>query len=354
MKKAIAVILTGSMIVSCLTGCGSGGTEESKYADSINVLIYPDYLSESVLESFTEQYGIEVNVTYCSGESDILTKIESGDDYDLIQPSQESTHALISGDYLQEIDKESMENYSNISEQYQEFLYPDDADYIVPYMSGSYMVMVDPETCPVDITCWDDLLDPALEGKIASVSPSRDIFSMILAAKGLDPNAKDEESIEEAYEWLNEYNENVKVYDDGAPRNSVENGECCVALTYASDVAIAMMENPDAGYYVPDMSDYWYCYATQVFAVPKASKKSTEAQMLMDWILDGENYAEILMEYPGVSINEAATEFLDETTREALSIFEIPEDKEDQTYEQYAIGEAQEIYDTYIAKILGN
>lgn len=354
MKRLLTVSLAVCMMVSCMMGCGSKGGGESGYADSINILIYPDYLSESVLESFTEEYGIEVNVTYCSGESDILTKIESGDSYDLIQPSQESTHALVDGDYLKKIDKKSMENYGNISEQYQEFVYPEDGDYIVPYMSGSYLVMVDPETCPIEITCWDDLLDPALEGKIASVSPGRDIFSMILAAKGLDPNAKDEDSIEKAYEWLKEYNKNVKVYDDGAPRNSVVNGECCVALTYASDVAIAMMENPDAGYYVPDMEDYWYCYATQVFAIPESSEKAAEAQLLMDWILDGKNYAEILMEYPGVSINAAATEFLDDETNKALSIFEIPEEKKNQTFERYAIGDAQELYDKYTAKILGN
>ena len=59
-----------------------------EYADSINILVYPDYLSEDVLASFEQEYGIAVNITYLSYGEDNITRVESGDDFDVINPCQ--------------------------------------------------------------------------------------------------------------------------------------------------------------------------------------------------------------------------------------------------------------------------
>ena len=70
MKKWIVTLLACGLTLS-LTSCGSkpegaaGKPEDGTgYADSINILVYPDYVSEDVLAAFEKEYGIKVNITY--------------------------------------------------------------------------------------------------------------------------------------------------------------------------------------------------------------------------------------------------------------------------------------------------
>ena len=46
------------------------------YADSINIMVYPDYVSEDVLAAFEQEYGIQVNITYLSYEEDNITRLK--------------------------------------------------------------------------------------------------------------------------------------------------------------------------------------------------------------------------------------------------------------------------------------
>ena len=75
------------------------------YADSINIMVYPDYVSEDVLAAFEQEYGIQVNITYLSYEEDNITRVESGDDFDIINPCQETVHQMLQENLLQKIDK---------------------------------------------------------------------------------------------------------------------------------------------------------------------------------------------------------------------------------------------------------
>ena len=113
-------------MIASLAACGSGapaqtaGTETSgsAYADSINILIYPDYVSEDVLAAFEAEYGIKVNITYLSYEEDNITRVESGDDFDLINPCQETVHQMLQENLLQKINKDDIPNLANLYEEY--------------------------------------------------------------------------------------------------------------------------------------------------------------------------------------------------------------------------------------------
>ena len=356
MKKIITLVLVLALTLS-LTACGSAGdsgaSAGSEHADSINVLIYPDYVSEDVLAKFEEDFGIKVNITYLSYEEDNITRVESGDDFDLINPCQETVHLMLQENLLHEIDKSAIPNLANLYDEFNTYDYPGEENYSIPYMCGSISIIVNKDTCPIEINSFTDLADPALAGQIVSTDIDRRFVATILAENGYDPNSTEQADLDAVFDILCAFNSNVKVYDNGAPRTSLENGECSVAVTYTTDYVLIKQEDPEGNYEIVTMPEGYYSRGEWMLAIPASSTKVTEAQMLINYIHDAQNYADNLMKYPGVSVNEAAESYLTDEYKELFAAFAIPESAHIFTLEAMDT-EALEMYDLLIANVMAN
>ena len=356
MKKIITLVLVLALTLS-LTACGSAGdsgaSAGSEYADSINVLIYPDYVSEDVLAKFEEDFGIKVNITYLSYEEDNITRVESGDDFDLINPCQETVHLMLQENLLHEIDKSAIPNLANLYDEFNTYDYPGEENYSIPYMCGSISIIVNKDTCPIEINSFTDLADPALAGQIVSTDIDRRFVATILAENGYDPNSTEQADLDAVFDILCAFNSNVKVYDNGAPRTSLENGECSVAVTYTTDYVLIKQEDPEGNYEIVTMPEGYYSRGEWMLAIPASSTKVSEAQMLINYIHDAQNYADNLMKYPGVSVNEAAESYLTDEYKELFAAFAIPESAHIFTLEAMDT-EALEMYDLLIANVMAN
>ena len=361
-KKVICALLSMCLLFS-LTACGSQSStsaaasgasgSQSGYADSINILVYPDYVSEDVLAAFSEEYGIQVNITYLSYEEDNITRVESGDDFDIINPSQETVHQMLQADLLQEINKDNIPNLKNLYEEYNTYEYPGEENYSIPYMCGSMSIIVNKDTCPIEIDEWADLADPALEGEIVSTDIDRRFVATTLAENGYDTNTESHEDLDAVFDWLCAFNKNVKVYDNGAPRTSLENGDCSVAYTYTTDYVLLKQEDPDGNYELVTLPDGWYSRGEWMLAIPASSTKTAEAELLINYIHDAKNYAENVMKYPGVPVNEACTEYLTEEYKELFKAFDIPETANMFTLASMS-SETLEMYDLFIANVMAS
>ncbi len=100
------------------------------------------------------------------------------------------------------------------------------------------------------------------------------------------------------FDWLCAFNDNVKVYDNGAPRTSLENGDCSVAITYTTDYILIKQEDPDGNYELVTLPDGWYSRGEWMLAIPASSTKQAEAELLINYIHDAKNYADNVMKYP--------------------------------------------------------
>jgi len=347
-KKVLIILLALMMIFTCF-GCGN--KKDSEYAESINILIYPDYVSEDVIAKFEEEYGIKVNVTFLEYEEDNITRLEMGDDFDIVQPCQETAHSMIEEGLLLEINKADIPNLANLYKLYETYDYPGEENYTIPYMCGSYSIIVNKDTCPVEITSFSDLANPALKGQIASVDIDRRLVATILAEQGLDPNTEDKEELYKVFDILTAYNDNVKVYDNGAPRTSVENGECSVAVTYTTDYVLINQEMPEGNWEIVETK--YYSRGEWMFAIPKASTKVTEAELFINFFHDPQNYADNLVKYPGVGVNEKANEYLPADVADLFKAFDIPEGGIYFTLGAQS-SEAIELYDLFIADVMAN
>jgi spermidine/putrescine transport system substrate-binding protein len=144
----------------------------------VNVYSYrqPD-LIKPVLDAFTAETGIEVNyVEAIQDNQDFFGTIQpalaQGQDtgWDLITVTDWLVGKMIALGYLEQIDVEaSVPNFvANAADKYKNPSYDPNNLHSVPWQSGITGIGYNPQLTGREITSFEDLLDPAFEGRICN------------------------------------------------------------------------------------------------------------------------------------------------------------------------------------------
>ena len=240
MKKLLALLLTGAMVFSVAACGGSDAPADDANAEAsteLNIYMWQQYISDELIANFEAENNCTVNLSYMSDNADAINKLTAGggEEYDLIMTCDAYMESLIAGGYVEEINLDNVPNSSNLNDAYWV-----SKGYCVPYLMNYIYVVYDSATCPIEITGYSDLLDPALKGQISTIDGARNLFPMALIALGYDPNSTDEAELAEAYEWLVKFNENVAAY--GNAEQNLTNGTVSVAVTFDGNASWAMAE----------------------------------------------------------------------------------------------------------------
>ena len=336
MKKAVALILALVMVFA-LAACGK--STESK---ELNIFMWSDYISDEMIANFEKEYGATVNLSYMNDNADSITKLTAGagDGYDLIMTCDAYMESLIAGGYLEELDVSKIPNSSNINKAYWS---DQNQKYCVPYLMNYIYVVYDTERCPIDITCYNDLIRPEMKGQIGSVDGARNLFPIALIALGYDPNSTDENEIKEAYEWLVKYNENVVAY--GSTETNIVNGTISCMFTYDGNTAEAMAQMGDKNtLVVAPFTDDAVQLGFDLFVVPKGAQHVDLAYEFLNYMCDPEVMAANLVENPYSCPNDAAVAAASEDYRNAPA-FDFA--YKTNIFFQKDVGDAITIYDEY-------
>lgn len=347
-----AGILMASVMAATILGCGGTSSSDSSGSSSgnkeLNVYCWSEYIPESVFKDFEEKFDCKLNYTYFTSTDELLSKVMTGgaSDYDVIQPNTYNIAALRELGYIQELNFDNIPNYKYVDDEYknESFYTGDDVNYAVPYMAGTTVIAYNKKTCPIEIKEFDDLLDPALEGQIVSITSSQSIIGMVNAHLGFDPNTVNEDELAKSQEWLLKLKPNIKVFDGDAPRKSLLNGECSVAIIYGGDMALAMREQPDTFEVCQfDTSDFKYGLGETNWCVTKDTKNKDLAEEWINYICDPEVYAKCLDEYPYVSVESEASKYV--TTYGEITVYDFTDEQKAAMYSRVDLGDAAVLYD---------
>lgn len=305
-RKVIAGILAAAMAAGCLTGCGGGsgdGTEKSSSSgDTLNVLTWEGDVAEDQIAGFEKEYGVKVNVTYVEDTNTILAKMLQGNsEYDVIDVESAYIKSFVDAGLLAPLDYDVMTNYDNIEPSYVEKggIGDEELKYSLPISGPLYTgVVVNKETCPIEITSFKDLADPALKGEIWCTNATISLYAGALQALGYSPNSADEKELNEAQELLQQIKPNVKAFGASAI-SSLETGDCSVAYTY--DYNILMCDdkaNWDKFELIPGTTLGY----TQYWTIAASSEKQELANEFINYSFSEEAAAAIANEWGGVPV----------------------------------------------------
>ncbi|MBQ5443060.1 MAG: extracellular solute-binding protein [Oscillospiraceae bacterium] len=272
-RKAMAAI--AAVLVVAILGAVVGGSTAQrrrqqdaieKYGSSVLKLYLPgEYLGEDVISNFESQYGVSVIVENFDSNEMMYTKLQAGDSYDVLIPSDYMIERLIRGNYLQPLDHALLPNLDNLAGAVQNMDYDPDNTWSVPYFWGSVGLVyntenVDPEV--MEAEGWDILRDTDYAGRIYIYDSERDSFMMAFKALGYSMNTDDPDEIQAAYEWLREMNQTMSpVYVTDEVIDSMIGGYKDIAVVYSGDATVILDENEEMGFFMPDEGTNIWCDA---------------------------------------------------------------------------------------------
>jgi spermidine/putrescine-binding protein len=217
----------------------------------------------------------------------MYTKYKAGSiSYDVICSSEYMVEKLIKEGEVLEEDYASLENYGNLDETILDMStsYDPDHTYSVPYFYGTLGLLYN--TAEVDesvVSSWDCLWDPTYEDEIIMENSVRDTFAPALIDLGYSLNETDESHLREALDILQKQKEDKIVYayyvDETA--DAMISEEANIALCYSGEAALAMDENDNLAYSVPqEGSNLWI----DSWFIPKTCTNQDGAMQFLDFL----------------------------------------------------------------------
>lgn len=308
MKKKL--LITGavvSLLIGLMTGCGSGTDtkEDGKNAykgQTLNVLTWEGDVADDVVTAFEKEYGVDVNVTYVEDTNTILAKMLQGNsEYDVIDVESAYMKSFVDAKLLAPIDRDKLTNFDNIEPIYVEKgpIGDEELQYSLPICGALFTgVVVNKETCPIEITSFKDLANPELKGQIWCTNATISLYAEALLALGYSPCSSDEKELNEAQALLQDIKKNVKAF--GASSVSpLETGDCSVAFTYDYNV---LMFDDDANWDKFEMIPTETLGYTQYWTVAAGSKNQDLATEFINYTYSAESAAALANEWGGVPV----------------------------------------------------
>ena len=288
----IAALLIGTGSVFFISSNSSASSDRT-----LTVLNYGKYFDEDTLKQFEAETGITVKYEEYEDPEEMYTKYKSGAiDYDVICTSEYIIGKLINEGEVNEIDYDSIENYSNIDPAIIEMSSSFDPEhkYTLPYFYGTVGIlynktMVDPE----DLKSWNCLWDGKYAGNMIMINSVRDAMTPALATLGYSINDTNEDHLREALQLLINQKPDVTAYlvDETCDEMVAENA--ALAICYSGEAASAMDLNENLDYTVPsEGSNIWI----DSWFIPKTCQHNEEALEFLDYICRGDA-AEANFEY---------------------------------------------------------
>ncbi len=279
MKRKL--ILMGVVLVFTtlfLTGCG-----EKKPV--LNVYNWGDYIDDTIIEQFEEEYGISVNYEMYASNEDLYVKLKQGaTSYDVVFPSDYMVQKLIKEDLLLKYEPNTLGNYKNISDEFKNLAYDENNEYSVPYLWGTMGIVYNKDMVDeADMDSWDALFSDKYKDMILLYDTQRDIIGMALKKLGYSINTKNPSELAEAKELIIKQKELVSAYVGDNLKNLMLSEEAAIALDDSGDALQIIVEggSDKFGYKVPkEGSNIW----VDAMVIPKNSEHAESAKKFIDFM----------------------------------------------------------------------
>ena len=293
MKKVIALALSVLMAIAAV-GCSSGSSaaaspaasgavsSEAKQGGGKLVIYSPNSegLMDATIPLFEEKYGVEVEVIQ-AGTGELVKRIQSEKD-------DPYADVLFGGSWsLAYANEDLWEPYVSANDANVIDAYKNTCGFIAGnVLDGSCIIVNTDLIGDIEINGYEDLLNPALKGKIATADPANSssafaqLTNMLLAKGGYESD--------EAWQYVHDLFANIdgKISESSSGvYKSVADGENVVGLSYEDPCAQLVRDGaPVKVIYPKEGTVYLPASATIV----KGAKNMDNAKLFIDFILSEE------------------------------------------------------------------
>lgn len=250
-NKIKNLIVASILLMTMLGFLNANATEEAKV---LNVYCWTNYVPTKILEKFTKETGIRVNLSEYDSNETMFAKLKASPraGYDIVIPSNYFMERMSSQKMLQKIDKSKIPNFKNINSALLKKSFDPNNDFSIPYLWGATGIAVNSDYFdPKSISRWRDLWNPKYKNQLLVLNDLREVFGMALIALGYSADDKNPEHIKQAYLKLKELLPNIKIFNSDAEQTIYIDEDVVIGMGYNGDIHLTQEENPKIKFIFP-------------------------------------------------------------------------------------------------------
>ncbi len=289
MKKLIAVAVTAMLLLTGLWRRWRRAVRmpiEKYGSDTLKVYNWGEYIGESVISDFEKEFGVKVVYEVFDSNEMMYTKLQAGDAYDVLVPSDYMIERLMNEEMLQPLDLSLIPNISNLADGVKNLPYDPDNTYSVPYFWGSVGIVYNQnnvDAADLEAEGYNILKNEKYADKIYMYDSERDSFMVAFKALGYSMNTQNPDEIQAAYEWLMEQRKTMNpAYVADEVIDGMINGNKDMAVVYSGDAATILAENEDMSFFLPNEgTNLW----SDAMVIPANAENPKLAHEFINYIL---------------------------------------------------------------------
>jgi spermidine/putrescine transport system substrate-binding protein len=254
----------------------------------LRVLCDSGYLPEGLLADFAAQTGVTVVVANPSDHPDISA---SGASFDLALVDSRTLSSLIDEGMLKPIDGALISNIGNVSPPFSTDPFDPDEAYSVPFLWGTFGIVLNRDFLTADDIEWDVLFDRTYSGKIDMPDDIRLVVEAALRDLGSFLEEADIDTLNAAADRLLEQRKIVRGYFQ-VPEiiDHMADNSSYVSFLDSRSAADALKTSASLEYIVPESgAPLWLL----VWVIPAASENADAAVRFIDFLLDPKRIAAV-------------------------------------------------------------
>lgn len=264
-------------------------TENSPREERVQAALMGGQTAQEDSESLTEVLRSTHEASIQRAEEKAAKKGERADysqikydpaEYDVVLTDGATLGQLIEEELLLDLNTEEITNRS-ISEEYRNLPYDPENAYTVTTMWEYLGLLVNTELAGVHPTRWDILWQEEYAGQIIMPSLPQDCAAVALLAKGLPVGEPEEAALNAAFDALEEQKPLVQEYHNRDAFLLMENDMAVLYPCYSGDALEMMGENPALAFVVPQGRTVRTAYG---YGIAADSRFPTEAAEFVDYM----------------------------------------------------------------------
>ena len=310
------------------------------------------YIGENTLADFKAASGVEVNMTLFANNDELFAKFRAGNPgFDVIMPSNEYVARMVEAKMLAPLDQAKIPNKKNLLPEFQDADFDPGRKYSMPY---TWLVLgigyrksamkggVIPDS-------WKYLYDSAeYKGRLSLLSESADVFRLGFKYLGKSVNDATPELIKQVEDMLIKQKANIKNFHDDNGQDLLMSKEIDIVLEYNGDIAQKETEDPDLAFVVPKEGSL---LNSDCMCIPTGAPNPNNAHAFINFLLDGQNGANITKTILYPTPNAAAKALMDDTYKNNPTIFPPAEVMAKCEYGKYAGSEITQAFEAAMTRV---
>lgn len=340
--KKWAVALTSGMVMLSANAMAN---------DTVHLYTWTEYVPEGLLDQFTKETGIKVEVSSLESNETMYAKLKiQGKDggYDVIAPTNYFVSKMAREGMLMELDHSKLPVLSELNPDWLDKSYDKGNKYSIPQLLGAPGIAFNTKDYQGSkFTSWADLWNPEFKDKVQLLDDAREVFNIALLKLGKSPNTTDPAEIKAAYDELLKLRPNVLAFSSDNPANSFISGEVSLGQLWNGSVRIAKKEQAPVDMVYPKEGPVLW---VDNLAIPSNAKNPEAAYKLINYLLSAPVAEKLTLAIGYPTSNVKALPNLPKEITEDPAIYP-PADILKNSQWQDDVGDAIELYEKYYQEL---